>query len=145
MPTNHRKRKQITFTLDGQTWECQIMNAEIVNNTEDGEKFYTYCPPGVDGTDNEFREEADDDYALELSFFVDWGPNGISRALLALDQQTVDFEYIDYPDHPDWQSTRTGKVKVKAPNYGGEVRVTDQKEVTYPIIGKPSDPIYATP
>lgn len=134
MPTNQRKRKQITFTLDGNTYECQIMNAVITNNTEDGEKFFTYCAP----PDNEFREEADDDYALELTYFVDWGVGGISRVLEALDQQTVAFSFVDYPDVPEWQSTKSGSVKVKAPNYGGEVRTTDQKELTLPIIGKPA-------
>ena len=103
-------------------FECQVNKWNIANNTEDGEKFYVFCPDG------EFREEAEPDYALELTFFADWRSDGVSDFLTANDQQTVAFQLDHHPDivgeHVRW----AGSVKLKAPNVGGDARTT---EMTY--------------
>lgn len=140
MPTVHRRLKVINFSLDDGVgsptqYECQINSWSIVNNTEDGERFFTFCSePGED----EFREEADDDYALELSFFSDWNEEGISDFLTTHDQQEVIFELHHHPDIPDEYVIWGGTLKVKAPTVGGEARAQEMTEVTLPIIGKPT-------
>ena len=129
---HNRKVKIIEFDIDGTQFECQVQTWNLANNTEDGEKFYSQCPDG------EFREDAEPDYALELTFFSDWRSDGISDFLWAHDQETLDFTLDHHPDivgeHVQW----TGQVKVKAPNVGGEARTTEMTEVTIPCIGKPT-------
>ena len=131
MTAHNRKLKLIEFSLDGERFECQVNKWNIANNTEDGEKFYVFCPDG------EFREEAEPDYALELTFFADWRSDGVSDFLTANDQQTVAFQLDHHPDivgeHVRW----AGSVKLKAPNVGGDARTTEMTETTLQIIGKP--------
>lgn len=131
MPAKIKRRKLITLSIDGQSYECQVSTCRVVNNTPDGDRLYTYCPDG------EQREEADPDYALELTYFTDWTVTGISWALTQLDGQLADFSFTDYPDDPAWTVVTTGQVKVRAPGVGGEVRTNDTQELTLPIIGKP--------
>lgn len=133
--TTNRKLKIITFRLSGVDFQCQLQKWNLANNTEDGEKFYTFCGPGTEG---EFREDAEPDYALELTFFSDWRSAGISDYLVLNDQVTVAFYLDHHPDiigeHVRW----TGSCKIKAPNVGGEARTTEMTEVTLPVIGKPT-------
>ena len=132
MEAHNRKLKIIEFSLDGDQFECQLNSWKIVNNTEDGERMYTFCPDG------EFREETDPDYALELKFFSDWRSDGISDWLILHDQATVVFQVDHHPDiaaeHVRW----TGSLKVKAPSVGGDARTTEITEVTLQIVGKPT-------
>lgn len=132
MTVHNRKVKIIEFTIDGISFECQVQTWNLANNTEDGERFYSQCPDG------EFREDAEPDYALELTFYSDWRSDGISDFLWEHDQETLDFVLDHHPDiaaeHVQW----TGQVKVKAPNSGGEARTTEMTEVTLPIVGKPT-------
>lgn len=129
--THSRKLKIIEFTLDGDSFECQVNKWKIVNNTEDGEKFYAACPDG------EFREEAEPDFALELTFFSDWRSAGISDFLWSHNQETLAFQLDHLPDivgeHVRWN----GEVKVKAPSVGGDLRTTEMTEITLPCIGEP--------
>jgi hypothetical protein len=128
---HNRKVKIITFTVDGISFECQVQTWNVANNTEDGERHYAQCPDG------EFREDAEPDYALELTLYADWRSDGISDFLTAHDQELVDFQLDHHPDivgeHVRW----SGEVKLKAPNAGGEARTTEMTEVTLPITGKP--------
>jgi hypothetical protein len=130
--TNSRKLKLIEFSLAGNRFECQVKTWNIVNNSEDGEKYYAFCPDG------EFREVAEPDYALELTFYSDWRLAGVSDYLTSNDQATVAFQLDHYPDiaaeHVRW----TGNVKIKAPSVGGDARTTEMTETTLPIIGKPT-------
>lgn len=136
MSVHNRKVKLIEFSLgadpDEIAFECQVQAWSIANNTDDGERYFTQCPDG------EFREEADPDYALELTLFADWRSDGISDFLWAHDGETVGFSLDHHPDiaaeHVRW----TGEVKIKAPNVGGEARTTEMTEVTLPIVGKPT-------
>lgn len=132
MPPQIKKRKRITLMVNGVAHETQVTTARVVNNTEDGEVLYTYAPDG------EVREEADPNYALELTYFANWTVTGISWLLSQLDGQTVDFSFTDYPDDPAWTVTREGQVKIKEPSLGGQVRTNDIQELTLPIIGKPT-------
>lgn len=131
MTAHNRRLKQITFDLDGTEFQCQIQSWQLVNNTDDGDLMYTFCPDG------EFREETDDDYAIELTFFSDWRSGGISDYLWENDGETVTFAIDHHPDvaaeHVQW----TGSVKVKAPTVGGEARDTEVTEVELQCIGKP--------
>ncbi|MEQ4301590.1 hypothetical protein ABNF97_09385 [Plantactinospora sp. B6F1] len=132
MPPHNRRLKQIEFAMDSVSFECQVQNWTMQNNTEDGEKQFTQCPDG------EFREETDPDYALELTFFSDWRENGISDWLTQNDGELVAFTLDHHPDiaaeHVQW----TGELYVKAPSVGGEARATEQTEVTLQVVGKPT-------
>lgn len=136
MTANHRRLKVITLDLDGDNYECQVKTWNVANNTGDGEQMYTFCPTGV------FRESADDDYALELTFFADWTTTGISDFLTANDGEDVTFQLDHHPDivgeHVRW----AGTVRVKAPSVGGDYGVTEESQVTLQCIGKP---VYSRP
>ncbi len=133
--TVNRKLKIITFTLGGNSFQCQLNEWHMKNGTEDGEKFYTFCGPGTEG---EFREDAEPDFSLELKFFADWHLNGISDYLWLNDQLTVAFVLDHHPDligeHVRW----AGSCKIKAPDVGGPARTTERTDITIPVIGKPA-------
>ncbi len=129
---HHRKLKLIELDIDGNTLQCQVQTWRMVNNTEDGEKIYAYCPDGED------REEADPDYALELVLYADWRSAGASHYLTVHDGETATFQLDHYPDIPAEHVRWTGSLKIKAPTAGGEIRTTEMTEVTLPVLGKPT-------
>lgn len=133
---HHRKLKLIEFELDGNSFECQVQSWEMTNNTGDGDRHYTFCPDG------EFFDEADPEYALDLTFFADWRSDGISDFLTQHDQEVVDFTLDHHPDIPAEHVRWAGKCKLRAPNVGGEARETEMTEVTLQVIGKP---VYSRP
>src|SRR5262245_42341312 len=92
MAAHNRKLKLIEFTVDGTSFECQLQSWNLANNTDDGERMYTFCPDG------EFIEDAEPQYALELTFFSDWRSDGVSDFLWAHDQETVAFQLDHHPD-----------------------------------------------
>ena len=130
-PLHNRKMKEVVFDLGGTTYQCQLENIQILNNTPDGAKIYSLCPNGED------VEETDPDYALQMRFFSDWRTGGISDFLQLHDGETVAFEFEHHPDIPTEHTIWTGNVKIKAPTVGGDVKVTERQEVTMQIIGKP--------
>lgn len=131
MAAHNRKLKVIEFGLGATQFECQVSSWNVANNTEDGERHFTFCPDG------EFREDGEDDYALELTFFSDWRSAGISRYLTQNDKTVVAFTLDHHPDIPAEHVTWTGNVKLKAPTVGGDARTTEMTEVTLQIVGKP--------
>lgn len=131
MTVHSRKIKLVEFTLGGTAFQCQVQNWRVVNNTEDGERFYAQCPDG------EFFEEAEPDYALEITFFSDWRSNGVSDYLTQNDQETVAFQLDHHPDIAGEHVRWTGDCKIKAPTVGSDVRTTEMTEITLPCIGKP--------
>lgn len=135
MPTNSSKLKEITFTLGGNDFKCQLETWRVVNNTDPGERFYTFCGPGPEG---EFREEAEPDYSLELGFHADWRLNGISDYLTQNDQVTVAFVLVSRPSTAGQAVQWSGSTKLMAPPAGGQARTTEKAEVTLPIVGKPT-------
>jgi hypothetical protein len=128
---HNRKLKLIELGVGANQFECQVKTWNMANNTEDGERFYTFCPDG------EFREAAEPDYALELTFFSDWRSAGVSRYLTLNDQTDVAFTLDHHPDVPAEHVTWTGTVRLKAPSVGGDARTTEMTEVTLQVIGKP--------
>jgi hypothetical protein len=133
MTANHKRFTETVFSLGTPPidYKCQITNWNIENNTADGDLVYTHCPDG------EFREDADDDYALTFDFISDWQENGISDFFASNDGETVAFTIENHPDDPDWHVGWTGTCKIKAPNVGGEARQTERQSASFPIIGKP--------
>lgn len=131
MAVHSRKIKLIEFAIGATQFECQISSWTLENNSDDGEKFYTLCPDG------EFREEAEPDYALSLTFFSDWRSGGLSDFLVANDGEDATFTLDHHPDIPAEHVTWTGTVRVKAPNVGGDARTTETQEITLQVIGKP--------
>jgi hypothetical protein len=131
MTIHNRKLKTITFDLGGTAFQGQLSTWQMVNNTPDGAKIYTYAPDG------EAREETDPDYQLEMTFFADWRSGGISDYLTLNDGETAAFALDHHPDivgeHVRW----TGEVTLKAPNVGGDVRTSETTQVTLLCIGKP--------
>lgn len=136
MTAHNRKLKVITFDLDGTEFQAQCKTWQLVNNTPDGDLVYVYAP------DEEFREETDDDYALEMTFFSDWRSGGISDYLVLNDGLQVGFTLDHHPDIPAEHVRWTGQVKVKAPTVGGDVRTTEETPTTLQCVGKP---VYSRP
>lgn len=130
-PLHNRKIKTIVFDLGGSTFQCQVENIQIVNNTPDGEKIYSMCPDG------EAIEETDADFALQIRYFSDWRVGGISDFLQTHDGQDVAVEFEHHPDIPAEHVIWTGTIRVKAPTVGGDVKVTERQEATFQFIGKP--------
>lgn len=131
MSVHQRKIKQIVFSLDAETFECQVRSWQLNNNTEDGEKIYTQCPDG------EVREETDPDWSLDITALSDWREDGFSDWLTQHDGETVDFVLDHHPDIPAEHVRWTGQVVIKAPSVGGEARATEQTEITLQCVGKP--------
>lgn len=136
MSIHNRKLKVIELQIGAVEYQCQLKTWTMANNTEDGEKLYSYCPDGED------REEAEPDYALELEFFADWRTNGISDWLTLHDQENAAFVLDHHPDIPAEHVRWSGTLRVKAPPVGGETRTTEMTSVTLQIIGKP---VYSRP
>lgn len=132
MPATARKLKFIQFDLGGTQFECQLTSWQIVNNTPDGEKLFTFCPNG------EVVEETDPDWSLELTFLSDWKAGGISDFLTQNDGLDAAFQLDHHADvvgeHVRW----AGSVRVKAPSVGGDVRSTENTTVTLRCIGTPA-------
>lgn len=132
MTFHNRRLKVITLDLDGTNFECQVKTWNIANNTNDGDKIYTYCPDG------ESREETEPDYALELTAFADWRSDGFSDFLWTNDGEDVTFQLDHHPDialeHVRW----AGTLRIKAPSVGGDARTTEETDVTLQIIGLPA-------
>jgi hypothetical protein len=134
---HHRKLKILTLDIGGTEFQIQCRKAQIVNNTDDGETFYTF---GNDGNDDStsFVEAADPSFALDLEFYSDWRSAGISDYLWDNDGVDVDFQLDLNPDIPAEHVIFNGTVNVKAPSPGGEIRTTDVTAATLQCAGKPA-------
>jgi hypothetical protein len=129
---HQRRLKLLQLGLGLQQSQCQLRSWKLNNNTPDGARTYAYCPDGEDVT------EVDPDWSVDLEFYADWRPGGISDYLMQHDGEQVDFTIDHYPDIPEEHVTWTGKLLIKAPSVGGEVRTTEMTAVTLQIIGKPT-------
>lgn len=133
---HQRKIKFIQFSIGGESFECQVKNWKMVNNTEYGEKLYFQCP-GDNGT-GETREQAEPDWQLEMEFYADWRSDGISDWLQQHDQEDAAFQLDHHYDvvgeHVRW----AGDLRIKAPGADGTVRTTEMTSITLPCIGKPA-------
>ena len=127
-----RRLKIIVFTLNGVDFSCQLNNWNLLNNTVDGVKTYTYC-----GNPSEFRTETDNDWSLQLKFYADWRFGGISDYLINNSRAVAGFTLDHMPDivgeHVRW----TGNCVIKAPTVGGDIRTLEETSVTLLILGLP--------
>lgn len=130
-PLHNRKIKTIVLDVGGTTFQCQIENFNVINNTADGAKIYAMCPDGED------IEETDEDWALSLRWFADWRANGFSDFLMLNDGLNAAVTLEHHPDIPAEHTIWTGTIRIKAPNVGGDVKVTERQEQTFQFIGKP--------
>lgn len=129
---HYRRLKIVTFTLNGVDRSCQLNNWNMINNTVDGEKTFTYC-----GNPSEFRTETDDNYALQLKFYSDWRLAGIATYLWNNARAVASFQLDHLPDivgeHVRW----TGNCVIKAPTVGGDIRMLEETSVTLLVLGLP--------
>lgn len=132
MGAHNRKLQELTLDIGGTEFQLQCRKAEVQNNTDDGETFFTFG--GDSGT---FVEAADDSYALDLEFYADWRSNGISDYLWLNDGNTVTFLVQHNPDVPAETVSWSGELLIKAPNALGDVRTTEVTATTLQIVGKP--------
>ncbi|OLL69840.1 hypothetical protein Ae168Ps1_6397c [Pseudonocardia sp. Ae168_Ps1] len=132
MAVHQRKLKLIAFDIDGATYECQIKTWKLENNTDEGDKQYSFC------SDGEFREDSDPDWSLQFEYYSDWRSGGLSDVLMLAQGRTVDFTIDHHPDIPDEHVRWSGRCTVKAPSIGGEVRTTETQEAEFPVIGQPA-------
>jgi hypothetical protein len=133
MTIHTRKLKHIVFELDGEAFEAQLQSWQIVDNTDDGDKIYSF---GADGQ-NEDSEETNPDWSLALSFWSDWRLDGVSDWLWANKGRTVPFSITHNVDNAGEVVDFTGECKIKAPPVGGAARDTEKSDVTLPLTGEP--------
>lgn len=133
MSVHQRRLKIIQFTLDGDSYECQLNSWKLDPGVKDGDRQYTFCPDG------QFVEETDDEPTLELKFFSDWRSAGISTYLWSNANQTVAFVLDHHPDITGEHVRWTGQVLIKPPSVGGDARDTEVSEITLQIIGTLGD------
>ncbi len=133
---NHDKLKVLTLDLGGTEFQVQCRKAEIVNNTDDPEVFYTFGDDG-NGDSTSFSEAADPNFALDCEFYTDWRSAGITDFIWDNDGQIVTFQLDLYPNDAAKHVIFNGSVQIKAPNVGGEVRAQDITASVFQCQGKP--------
>lgn len=136
MTAHNRKLKVVTFDLGGTEYQAQVSTWNLENNTDDPAIVYVFAE------NEEFAEDADESYALSMTFFSDWRSAGISDFLWANDGTDRAFQLDHHPDIPAEHVRWAGTVRIKAPNVGGDVRTTEVTEVTLQCVGKP---VYSRP
>lgn len=129
---HYRRLKVITFTLDGSDYTCQVNNWQILNNTVDGDKTFTFC-----GDPSEFRTETDDNWSLQLKFYSDWRLNGVSDYLMSNTRKVATFQLDHHPDIVGEHIRWAGNCVLKAPTIGGDIRTLEETSVTLLILGFP--------
>lgn len=132
MTAQNRRLKVITFTLDGDSFECQLTSWTVDPGVKDGDRVYTYCPDGM------FIEDTDNEPTLNLKFVSDWRLDGISDYLWQNEGAVVAFVLDHHPDivgeHVQW----SGNVKLQPAPAGGDRGDTEMQEVTLMIVGDPT-------
>jgi hypothetical protein len=129
---HYRRLKQITFTLNGVDSSWQLASWQMVNNTADGDKTFTYA-----GNPSEFRTETDDNWSLVLDWYSDWRVGGISDYLIQNTRVVAAFQLDHLPnvvgEHVRW----SGNCVLKAPTVGGDIRTLEKTSSTLLILGIP--------
>lgn len=131
MPAKSRKLKTITFTLGGSSFEAQITDWAMTNNTKDATVTFTFSPDGA------VTDTPDPDWSVDLSFLSDWAVGGINDYLTVHDGETaafvLDHLYDVVGEHVRW----TGSVTLKAPGAGGAARATEVSTIKLIVVGEP--------
>ena len=141
MSIHTRRLKYITLTIgdspDEESFECQVKTWNVNNNTDDGDKLFSFCYDPDDPDAGETREETEPDWSVHLDFFADWRNNGVSTWAQQHDGEIVGFELTHNPDRAAETVRWSGRLKVKAPNSGGDARTTEMQSADWVCIGKP--------
>ena len=131
MTAHNRKLKTLTLTIDGADYQAQVTSWKLTNGTDDPEVTYVFSPG------DEFADEADPAWTLDLTFVSDWTLNGISTFLTEHAGEQVPFSIDHHPDIPTDHVRWEGQLKLKAPDVGGDVRTTETTEITLVVVGEP--------
>lgn len=131
MTAHNRKLKTLTLDIDGVQYQKQVTNWRMVNGTDEPETVYVFSPG------DEFADEADPSWTLELTFLADWTAAGLSTFLTEHNAEEVPFQVDHHPDIPTDHVRWVGVLKLKAPDVGGEVRATETTELTMKVVGEP--------
>lgn len=130
-------------TGDEIEFQCQVESWNMQNNTPDGDKRFAFCydPAESDETNElngEFREDAEPDYVLTAELYADWRSSGISKYAWEHNGETVNFRLDHHPNIAGEHVAWAGRLKIKAPNVGGDARTTEMSSISWVIIGEPT-------
>jgi hypothetical protein len=135
MSVHQNRLKILNFTIDGIAFDCQINSWNMNPNAKTGTHEYTYCAAGEGN--NDFYEETDDQWTLEIKFFSDWRVNGISDYLMSHNKDVAAFVLDHHPDISGEHVRWSGNLVVLAPAIGGDSRTTESQDITFSVLGIP--------
>jgi|SRR5215217_1126943 len=130
MSLNVNRNKNISFTLDGTSVDCQVQSYTFDPGIDDGDVLYSYCSSGANRT----VQEVDDNPTLDVTFYADFHTTGVSRFLWEHKGEDVDFELVHLNDKADQKFTVTGVLRARPGPLGGDVRDNDMTETTFQVI-----------
>lgn len=133
MAAHSRRTATLTLEIGGIEFQVQCRHALVQDNTGAAEQFLLY---GAD-TDS-FYEPAEPSYVLDLEFYADWRPGGISDFLWSNRDSTVAFRLVHHEGLANEAVNWSGSVLLRAPNAVGTVRTTELTVITLPIVGTPT-------
>lgn len=126
--------KYVSLEIGGNEFRAQITDWRLVDDSEDGDKIFTY---GEDG-ENEDQEEGTDAWNLELKFYADYRtPTGLNHYLWTNAPGVANYTIHHNLGVDGSDPVYSGQVKLKRPNVGGEVRTKELTELTLPTVGVP--------
>lgn len=136
MTVHVQRLKIVTFTIGGNSFDCQLQSWSLDYGVKDGDRLYSFCSAGEGN--NVAISETDPEPTLDLKFFSDWRSNGISDYLTANNGLVAAFVLDHHPDvigeHVQW----SGNVVLKIGTIGGDARATEMTEVTLQVVGTPT-------
>lgn len=127
MSVHGRRVKSIVFSLDAESFECQVEDWTLDPGEPDGERIYTQCPEGS------FIDQGDPDPSLMLKLLADWRETGVSWFLMEHSGEDVPFSLSHHPEVTAENIVFTGVVRVKAPPVQG-TRQVERTEITMKVI-----------
>jgi hypothetical protein len=134
MSVHQRRLKVIQFTIDGNSFDCQVQSWTLDPGIDDGDVQYTFCSSDPSGDGSSFVEETDAEPTLDLTFYSDWRSAGVSTFLWLHKGETLDFVLDHHPNVPGEHVRWSGQLVAKPGPAGGDARDTEQTEVTLQII-----------
>jgi hypothetical protein len=136
MTIHQRRLKIITLTIGGVDYSCQITSWTLSFGIKTGTRVYTYCSAGEG--QNTFIEETDGDPTLLMKFLHDWTSGGFSDYMVLNNMTTAAFVIDHHPDIVGEHVRLSGNLQIQAPDVGGDARVTEVGQVTWPVLGIPT-------
>lgn len=127
MSAHGRRVKSIEFSMDSESFECQVEDWNLDPGIPDGDRIYTQCPDGV------YIDEGDADPSLMLKLLADWRETGVSWFLTSHSGEDVAFSLSHHPEVTAENIVFTGTLRVKAPPVQG-TRQAERSEVTLKVL-----------